>query len=142
MRRIALVTGMFVLGLAIATTGLRAQSKEVDLDATMKKVGPANAALRKSIEAMDAKVAKEQTEVLEKAFDDAEKFFEGRGKHDAHQWASDAKKVVDTIEKAVGDSKWDEVKASANSLGKICATCHTAYREKAEDGTYRMKPGN
>jgi cytochrome c556 len=142
MRRIALATGLLVLGAAIATAGLHAQSKPVDLDATMKRVGPANAALRKSIEAMDAKVAKEQGEILERAFDDVEKFFESRGKHDAHQWASDAKKVVDTIERAVGDSKWDDVKASANSLGKICATCHTAYREKAEDGTFRMKPGN
>ena len=142
MRRIALVAGMFVLGAAIVTTGVRAQTKEVDLDATMKKVGPAFAALRKSIEAMDAKMAKEQTEILEKSFDDVEKFFESKGKHDGHQWASDAKKVVDTIEKAAGDSKWDEVKASAGSLGKTCQTCHTAYREKAEDGTYRMKPGN
>ncbi len=142
MRRIALVTGLFVLGLAVATSGVRAQSKPVDLDATMKKVGPAFAALRKSMEAMDSKIAKEQTEILEDAFDDAEKFFEGRGKHDAHQWASDAKKTVAAIEKSAGDSKWDEVKASIGNLGKTCQTCHTAYREKAEDGTFRMKPGN
>ena len=142
MRRIALVTGMFALALAVATTGLGAQSKEVDLDATMKKVGPANAALRKSMEAMDANVAKEQTAVLRAAFADVERFFEARGKHDAHQWASDARKTVEAIATAAAGSKWDEVKASANSLGKICATCHTAYREKAEDGTFRMKPGN
>lgn len=142
MRRIALVTGLLVLGVTIVTSGLQAQSKPVDLDATMKRVGPANAALRKSMEAMDAKVAKEQAEILERAFDDVEKFFESRGKHDAHQWAADAKKLVDTIERAVGDSKWDEVKTSANSLGKVCATCHGTYREKAEDGTFRMKPGN
>ena len=142
MRRIALVTGMFVLGVAIATAGLRAQSKEVDLDATMKKVGPANAALRKGLEAMDAKLVTEQTAVLRTAFADVERFFEARGKHDAHQWATDARKAVDAIAAASAASKWDEVKASAGNLGKICATCHGAYREKAEDGTYRMKPGN
>jgi cytochrome c556 len=142
MRRIALVAGMFVLGVTVATTGLVAQSKEVDLDATMKKVGPANAALRKGLEAMDANVIKEQTAVLRVAFADVERFFEARGKHDAHQWASDARKTVEAIAAAGAGSKWDEVKASAGSLGKICATCHTAYREKAEDGSYRMKPGN
>lgn len=141
MRRIALVTGMFVIGLATASSSARAQSK-VDLDATMKKVGPAFAAVRKGMEAMDATVVKTQTETLEKLFDDVENFFESRGKHDAHQWASDAKKAADAIEKAAGDSKWDDVKASVGNLGKICATCHGTYREKAEDGTFRMKPGN
>ena len=142
MRRIALVTGTFVLGLAMFTTGLRAQSKEVDLDATMKKVQPAFMATRKALEGMDANVVKEQTAILRTAFADAEKFFESKGKHDAHQWASDARKTVDAIAAAAAGSKWDEVKASLGNLGKTCQTCHTAYREKAEDGTYRMKPGN
>jgi cytochrome c556 len=142
MRRIAFVAGVLALGFAIAGTGVRAQSKEVDLDATMKKVGPAFAALRKSIEGTDANLAKANTAVLKAAFADAEKFFESRDKHDAHQWANDAGQVVASIDTAVAAGKWDDVKASAGNLGKVCQTCHTAYREKAEDGTYRMKPGN
>jgi cytochrome c556 len=142
MRRIAMSTGLFALGLVLAMTGLRAQSKEVDLDATMKKVGPAFMTVRKGIEAMDANIVKEQTAILRTSFADAEKFFEAKGKHDAHQWANDAGKTVDAIAAAAAGGKWDEVKASAGNLGKTCQTCHTAYREKAEDGTYRMKPGN
>jgi len=46
MRRIAFVTAVLALGLAVAGADVRAQSKEVDLDATMKKVGPAFAAVR------------------------------------------------------------------------------------------------
>ena len=75
-------------GFAVAGAGVAAQSKEVDLDATMKKVGPAFAALRKSIESMDANLAKQNTAVLKTAFADVEGFFEAKGKHDAHQWAS------------------------------------------------------
>ena len=142
MRRTALVAGIFALGLTVAVTGLSAQGKEIDYDAVMKKVGPAFGGLRKSIEAMDATVAKENTAVLKTAFADVEKFWEARGKHDAHQWASDARKALDSIDTALAGSKWDEVKASAGNLGKTCQTCHTAYREKAEDGTFRMKPGN
>lgn len=141
MRRIALVTGMLALGLAVAGTGLGAQDKEIDYDAIMKKVGPAFAGLRKSIEAMDANVAKENTAVLKAAFADVERFWEVKGKHDAHEWASDARRALDEIDTAVAGSKWDEVKASAGNLGKACQTCHAAYREKAEDGTFRMKPG-
>jgi cytochrome c556 len=142
MRRIVLVATVLALGFAVAGAGVAAQSKEVDLDATMKKVGPAFAALRKSIESMDANLAKQNTAVLKTAFADAESFFEAKDKHDAHQWASDALKAVETIDTNVAAAKWDDVKASAGNLGKVCQTCHTAYREKAEDGTYRMKPGN
>jgi cytochrome c556 len=142
MRRIAFVSGMLAFGLTLAGTGLGAQGNvPSDLDATMKKVGPAFAALRKSIEAMDAKMAQENTAILRTSFADAERFFESKGKHDAHQWANDAGKLVASINTAAAGSKWDDVKASAGNLGKICQTCHTAYREKAEDGTYRMKPG-
>jgi cytochrome c556 len=108
----------------------------------MKKVGPAFAGLRKSIEGMDASLAKENTAVLKVAFTDVEKFFEARGKHDAHQWAGDARKAVDSIDTAVAATKWDDVKASAGNLGKACQTCHGTYREKAEVGTFRIKPGN
>ena len=142
MRRMAVVAGLFVCGVMLSVAGLRAQSKEVDLDATMKKVQPAFGAVRKSIEAMDAKMASENATILKTAFGDAAKFFEAKGKHDAHGWAMDAQKVADTIATAAAASKWDEAKASAGNLGKTCQTCHTAYREKAEDGTYRMKPGN
>jgi cytochrome c556 len=142
MRRIAFVATVLALGFAVAGAGAAAQSKEVDLDATMKKVGPAFAALRKSVESMDVNLAKQNTVVLKTSFADAERFFEAIGKHDAHQWASDALKAVETIDTAIAASKWDDVKASAGNLGKVCQTCHNTHREKAEDGTYRMKPGN
>jgi cytochrome c556 len=142
-RRFAVVAGLFACGLLISLTGLSAQAKkEVDLDATMKKVQPAFGALRKSIEAMDAKMAADNVAILKTAFTDTAAFFEARAKHDAHGWATDAQKVADQIAAAAAASKWDEVKASAGGLGKFCQTCHTAYREKAEDGTYRLKAGD
>ena len=142
MRRIAVMTGMLAIGLAVTASGIRAQSKEVDMDATMKKIGPAFAALRKSIEAMDPDLAKENAAILRTSFADTERFFESKGKHDGHGWAGDARKAVESVETALAASKWDDVKGAAGNLGKTCNTCHMTYREKAEDGTYRMKPGN
>ncbi len=126
----------------ILLAGVNARAQKVDLDATMKKVQPAFGQLRKSIEAMDANMAKESTAVLKAAFADASTFFEARGKHDAHQWAMDAGKIVASIETSARWQQVDDVKAGAGNLGKTCQTCHIAYREKAENGTYRMKAGN
>ncbi len=71
MRRIAFMAPGLALGFAVAGAAVGAQTKDVDLDATMKKVGPAFAALRKSIEGMDANLARENTAILRTAFADA-----------------------------------------------------------------------
>ena len=140
MRRSVFVAGLLALGLAVAGSGLQAQDSS--LDPVMKKVQPAVGALRKSIEAMDAAAAKEATATLSAAFTDAQAFFKKEGKTDGQEWAAEAGKVVASIQTAVAGSKWDEVKAQAGSLGKLCQTCHAKYREKSADGTFTYKPGN
>ena len=35
--------------------------------------------------------------------------------------------------------KWDDVKTGATNLAQVCQTCHTAHRERLEDGSYRIK---
>jgi cytochrome c556 len=116
--------------------------EEAAFDKTMKAVGPANAAIRKAIEGSSVETLKEQTSVLRKAFTDSEAFWKGRGKTDAMKWAADARLVVDGIDKAAVAGQWDEVKKQATTLGQACQTCHTAYRERGEDGTFYIKPGS
>lgn len=143
MRRIALFAGALVLGLTVAATSLsvQAQNTDADYDKLMKSVGAANGAFRKSLEGMDAGAAKTNLATLHDAFTKAEAFWKAKGKADAQGWSRDARVQVETIQKHVADAKWDEVKAAAGAMGKMCQTCHMAYREKAEDGTFRIKPG-
>ncbi|MEW6319736.1 MAG: hypothetical protein AB1635_01475 [Acidobacteriota bacterium] len=114
--------------------------EEEALDKAMKGVGGANGALRKGLQASDAAMVKTQNEILAKAFSDAEAFFKRRGNSDAVKWAQDARGIVATIEKAAAAANWAEVKAGADNLGKMCQTCHAAYRERGEDGTFYLKP--
>jgi mono/diheme cytochrome c family protein len=44
-----------------------------------------------------------------------------------------------TIDTAAAAAKWDDVKASAGTLGQKCAACHGAYRERFDDGSFRIK---
>jgi hypothetical protein len=106
----------------------------------MKQVGPANAALRKALEAKDGKLAHENTVVLRKAFAETGDFWRSRKRNDAVGWARDADKAVQEIERLAALNNWDEVKASATALGQACQACHTAYRERYDDGSYRFKP--
>jgi hypothetical protein len=105
----------------------------------MKRVSPAFNALRKGIDGSDAAVAKENVVALKQAFAETEAFWKTKGKTDALQLAQDARKQVDSIERAVASGKWDEVKTGAADLTKVCQSCHAAYRERLDDGTYRIK---
>jgi cytochrome c556 len=114
---------------------------EQAFDNIMKKVGPAFAAVRQA-DGATADATKENAAVLKQAFADTEAFWKTKGKADAIQWAQNARKEVDTIERAVAAAKWDEVKAAAGTLGQACQSCHTAYRERFDDGSYRIKSGH
>lgn len=119
----------------------RMTTEEEAFQKVMQKVGAANGAIRGIIEKSDANGAKEQAAALKAAFIATEAFFKPHGKADAMGWAQDARKSAEAIEIAAAAGKWDEVKATAGSMGKMCQTCHTAYRERYDDGSFRAKLG-
>ena len=109
------------------------------LSAIMKKVGPAFAALRNGVQASKADAAVPKAVELKQAFADTEAFWKSHGKADAAGWAAAARKQAEAIEKDASGGKWDAVKASAGTLGQQCQACHTAYRERFDDGSFRIK---
>jgi len=117
-------------------------AEELAFQAVMKQVGPANTALRAAIDKMDAAAVKEQATILSKAFTQTETFWKTKGKADATTFATDAKKHSDAINAAVAGGKWEDAKAAAGPLGQQCAGCHGAYRERLDDGSFRIKMGS
>jgi cytochrome c556 len=116
-------------------------TEEEAFQKVMQKVGAANGAFRGIIEKSDQKGAQEQAATLKQAFTATEAFFKPHGKADAIGWAQDARKTAEAIDVAAAAGKWDEVKTTTASLGKMCQTCHTAYRERYDDGSFRAKLG-
>ena len=112
---------------------------EVALDGTMKQVSPAFTALRAAIDASSADQVRQRAVELAKCFGDTQAFFTTRGTPDAITFATDAGKLVHAIDQAASTAKWDDAKASAASLNTICGSCHTAHRDRLDDGTYRVK---
>jgi cytochrome c556 len=114
---------------------------EIALSKVMKQVGPAFAALRTSIDGANVEATTKNVAVLKQMFAETETFWKPRGKADAIGWAQDARKQVDLVDHAVVAGKLDDAKAPAGTLGQACASCHGAYRERLEDGTFRIKTG-
>lgn len=114
-------------------------AEEEALSKIMKQVGPANTALRAALDKPDANAAKENANVLKQAFAQNETFWKPKGKADASKWAEEARKLSESISTAIAAGNIDEAKTHANTLGQQCAQCHGAYRERMDDGTYRIK---
>jgi len=116
-----------------------AMPDEEALDKLMKKVQPAFGALRGSIDASNVDVTKQNAAILKQAFTETEAIWKNRGKAEPMQWAAEARKNAEAIETAASTGKWDAAKTAAGPLGQSCGQCHTAYRERFDDGSYRIK---
>jgi cytochrome c556 len=114
-------------------------AEEEALSKIMKQIGPANTALRSALDKTDMTVAKENANVLKTAFTQNEAFWKPKGKPEAIKFAEEARKLSEQINTAIGTGNWDEAKTHAGTLGQQCAGCHGAFRERMDDGTYRIK---
>ena len=114
-------------------------AEELALQKAMKAIAPASASLRADADKMDANLAKEHAAALKQAFAQTEAIWKAKGKADAVQIAADARKLAETIELDAAAAKWDEVKTSAGTLNTKCGACHGVYRERFDDGSFRIK---
>ena len=77
--------------------------------------------------------------MLKTAFTEIEAFFKAKGNDEAMKWAGEGKKHADSILINLGMSNIEAAKTSITPLGGTCASCHGKYRERMEDGTFRIK---
>jgi hypothetical protein len=111
---------------------------DVALTGAMKTIAPAFAALRAAAQESKADVVKTNLAAMTSAFAQAESVL-GELKHAALAPARDARTQVTSIETALQTGNWEAVQSSAAALNQTCQSCHTAFRERQDDGTYRIK---
>lgn len=137
-----------IIASSVITTGMVDLAKKLPppvtpddetLDKIMKRVGPAFTALRQSAGSSNAADTTSQATALSAAFTDATAFWKTKANADATQWTADALHESSEIEAAATKGDWDAVKASVPKLQQTCGSCHGKYREREDDGTYRLK---
>jgi cytochrome c551/c552 len=109
------------------------------LDRLMKQIGPAFAAVRQAVAAGTAGSAGESAAALKQGFTGTEAFWKKRGSADAVKWAADARLHVETLERSMASGTWDDAKNAATALQQTCSACHGVYRERQDDGSYRIR---
>ena len=111
---------------------------DVALTSAMKTISPAFNALRTAAQESRADVVKTNLASLTPAFAQAEAIL-GDLRHTAGAQAREARTHVAAMETALASGNWGAVKSSADALNQTCQSCHTAYRERQDDGTFRLK---
>ncbi len=112
---------------------------DLALQKIMTKLPPAQAALRKAIDGKDLDVVKEQATILKTAFTEVEAFWKSKGNTEAMNIATEGKKHSDGILFNLGLGHLEAAKTSITPLGATCASCHGKFRERMDDGTFRIK---
>jgi hypothetical protein len=112
---------------------------ELMLQKIMTKLPPAQAALRKTLDGKDPAAAKEQATLLKASFTEIEAYFKSKNNEEATKWAGEGKNHADAVLVNLGINNIEAAKTSITPLGATCASCHGKYRERMEDGTFRIK---
>ncbi len=129
-------------GVDIAKKPIPAMSADdLSLQKIMTKLPPAQAALRKLLDGKDLDLVKEQATIIKTAFADTEAFWKAKGNTEAMNIAAEGKKHADAILINVGLGSLAAAKTSITPLGATCASCHGKFRDRMDDGTFRIKPG-
>jgi hypothetical protein len=118
-------------------------SDELALQKIMVKLPPAQAALRKALDGKDLNLVKEQATILKTAFTDIEAFWKTKNNTEAMNIATEGKKHADGILLNLGLGHLDAAKTSITPMGATCGNCHGKFRDRMDDGTFRIRvPGN
>lgn len=112
---------------------------ELSFQKAMLAIQPASGELRNLLAAPDAVKIKEQTAILRKAFTEVEGYFKSKGTTEAAGWAGDVLKILANVDAAAAAGKLEELKAAGGPLQAACAQCHGVYRERQDDGSFRIK---
>lgn len=142
MWRISLVALVVVCASAVVMA--QGISTPEQLDAVMKRVGPAQQALNKAIQSMAYADAKTQLGIVRQNLTQSESFWVVKKKDDAVKMSKEVMSKIGALDKMLSTPSPDNaaVTAAFKEVGGACRNCHMAYREQDKNENYILKPGS
>jgi len=114
---------------------------ELALGGAMKTISAAFTALRSAADESQSDAVARNIGQLQPAFMQTEAIWDGLGQGAAAQLARDAREYLSAMQHDAAAGNWDKVKFTAGRVNQVCATCHGAFRDRADDGSFRFKAG-
>ncbi|HTS68888.1 MAG TPA: hypothetical protein VMO17_07880 [Terriglobia bacterium] len=105
----------------------------------MQTAGATVGSLKKNLDAKNAEAAAADAKTLHSVFAQVHAFFKAKQSEDAMKFAMGASDGFDKIAQQSSAGKFDEASATFKETTANCGGCHSAHREKASDGSFRIK---
>ena len=130
----------FVLSVLAMSVLLFAQDDdEKHFQDWMKATGATAGSLRKNLEAKNGQAAAGDAKKLQEIFTQVHDFWNKKKIENATKFASTAQNGFKEVEQLATAGKFEEAAATLKTTMGTCGGCHTAYREKAADGSWKIK---
>lgn len=112
---------------------------EADYQKWMKSIGPISGSLRKNLEAKNGEAASADAKKLQDVFEQVHGFWQKKSVDDAAKLAADARDGFGEVAAQASAGKFDDASATLKKASATCGGCHMAHREKAADGSWKIK---
>ncbi len=105
----------------------------------MKSAGATSGSLRKNLEAKNADAATADAKKLQEIFGHVHDYWNAKHTDDAMKFAMAADMGFGQVAEQAAAGKFEEASATLKTTSANCGGCHTAHREKAADGSWKIK---
>ena len=112
---------------------------DADYQKWMKTIGATSGSLRKNLDAKDGAAVAAAAKKLREAFDQVHDFWHKKGVDDAMKLAMTAGDGFREVAEQAAAAKFDDASTALKKASATCAACHSAHREKAADGSWKIK---
>ena len=112
---------------------------DADYQSWMKSNGAAVASLGKNLTAKAGDAAAMDAKTLQDNFTKVAAYWQSKNVSDAVKFAQDAKSGFAQVAELASAGKFDDASAAMKMTQANCAGCHMAHRERAADGSFKMK---
>ena len=133
-RALFLIAGLLLLSVAVS-----AQDELAEYRPYMQSIRDTVATLRKSLEAKTGDAAAADATKVAGVFGQVHGFWQKKNVADAMQFAMNAQNGFKQVADHASAGRFDEATAALTEAQKNCAGCHEAHRERAPDGSWKIK---
>jgi len=128
-----------LIAICMLVAGVAWSQSDADYRTWMKSIGATCGSLKKNLDAKNGEAAAAEARKLHLAFADVHDFFQKKHSEDAIRFATGASEGFDKVAAQVAEGKFDEASATFKTTTANCGGCHSVHREKAPDGTFKIK---
>lgn len=133
MKRILFIAACLVVAVAAWS------QEEQEYQKWMQTAGSTVGSLKKNLDAKNGGAATEEAQKLQGVFDQVHAFWMKKHVDDGMKFAMRARGGFEKIALQASAGEFDEATATFKETTANCGGCHSAHREKAADGSFRVK---